>query len=337
MKKIISVVLLFYALAGAAFAELALNGEAYFGIQFEKQESSEDEQLTTTHRKEGMPMVGLDVVYTDDNFGLKTATVLRAKDDPFTLKGVYGWASFFDYSLDVLIGKINDPKWVVCVDPDTERYYDDILGLRVEYTVPFLEGLSVGFAVPFDKSDLENTGKRIIYGFDYIHPFFTAVGAYQLAYNTRFIFGFDFTGVPDLTAGFQIQGLKLALWERESFLAELEFYEKIGYNIIQPLTISLLLGQTMYADKKMDVSLSFAPTISYHITPNMLCSLSVAVSSTDMFETIKNVVKPVFEYKIGSYTVLYVQYECDIRNEYDIRTAHRLGIGIDIKSFSLSR
>jgi len=65
MKKSISVVLLFCALAGAAAAELALNGEAYFGIQFEKREPSEDEQLppdeqappaeqfTTTHRKEG--------------------------------------------------------------------------------------------------------------------------------------------------------------------------------------------------------------------------------------------------------------------------------------------
>ena len=331
MKKYIVVFLLLCILAGNSFAQLTFGGEAYAGVQIEKQ-YDQDETVSTTHRKEGAPKFNFTAAAVREDYGIKLDADFQTTN-PFTLNGIYGWVYFLDKSINLAIGKISDAKWVSNLDTDNEVFFDKISGFRVEYKTP-LAGLNVGAAFPANDFDFDRFAKKIILGASYVQPLLNSVIAYDMGNNGRFLFGFNYTGIDDLTAaGIEIRAVSLATWDSRvaGFGGELTIKEKVGYRVMLPLTVSLLAGQTFYGDPDAKAALFFTPSATYRVLPNLSASLSLKLSSADAFKTTDLAIKPCLEYTLKGLALLYVEYELkftDMKHDN-----HRFGFGIDVKAF----
>ncbi|MCL2382571.1 MAG: hypothetical protein FWC64_13445, partial [Treponema sp.] len=244
MKKAIIVSLLLSVLAGGAFAQVSFSGEVHAGVQFQRP-YGEDETITTTHREYGAPKFDFTATVMRENYGARLDTTFQMTDDPnghFTLNGIYGWVSFGGFfgsdSFRLTMGEISSPAWVTNLDVNLPEFrFDEIRGFRVEYATP-VQGLSVGAAFRAEGQDARRFAEQVILGATFIHPLFNAVAAYDVGRDTNFLFGFNFTGLPDLTAGLQLQVDNLAIWDYAIFGSPgmLRTYYKVGYRITRPLT-----------------------------------------------------------------------------------------------------
>ena len=340
MKKTVIFALLLYILAASAFAQLSFSGEAYAGFQVEKP-FDQDNIVSALHRKEGAPKFEFVATAFRENYGIKFDTTFQTTI-PFTLNGIYGWVDFLDSTIHLSMGKISDAKWVSSLDADHEIFFDKVTGFRVEYKTP-LEGLNVGAAFRAEDINFENMAKRIILGASYVHYLLNAVVAYDMGRNANFLFGFNFTGIDDLTsAGVQLLASNLATWDSESpgYGGEILMNEKVGYRIMRPLTVSLLAEQKIHknpldpSDPDSDLDLLFQLTGSYRILPVLTGSLSIGFGSPNKFNQTNFILKPCVEYSLKGPALFYVEYELNVNDISDKKQDnHRFGFGIDVKAF----
>lgn len=338
MKKAIIVSLLISVLAGGVFAQLTLSGEMYAGIQLEKNFVDDDDAIVSAeHRKEGAPMFNLTATGERENYGAKLDVTFQTTN-PFSLNGIFAWADFLDNSLRLVLGKISDSVWISSLDADHEYQFDQVTGFRLEYKPTFLpdfmEGLCLGFAFSAEDYDAEKFFKKFVFGASYVNPMLNAVFSYDNGNNGRLLLGINYTDIPDLTsAGIQMRILNIASWDSISYYGTLAFNEKIGYRVIRPLTVSLLMEQEFYAEEsKEDPKLSFTVEGAYKILPELTGSLSVGIMTADNFDSVLFTLGPCIEYTLKGPALLYAQYELGVA-KYKEDSYHRFGFGIDIKTF----
>jgi len=330
MKRLITVSLLLGVLAGNVFAQLTLSGEAYVGFQLEKPFNDTDETLGAYHRKKGAPLFNFMATAARENYGVKLDTNFQTTN-PLSINGIYGWVNFLDKSLNLTIGKISDGKWVSSLDADHEITFDEITGFRLEYKTP-LPGLNVGAAFTADDYTFEKFGKKTVLAASYVNPMLNTVIAYDLGNNARLLWGLNYTGIDELTsAGIQLKAINLASWESPVYPGEILITEKVGYRVMRPLVVSLLLSQTMYGIDK-DTVLLFNPSVSYRLFDNLTASFGLKVESPDYFETQVISIKPCVEYRLKGAALFYTEYEMTLA-KYKGGSLHRFGFGIDVKAF----
>jgi len=338
VKKIIVVFILVSVLAGGAFAQVTFSGSAYAGIQFQNP-AGDGETITTDHREEGAPRFDFTATVIRENYGIRLDTTFQMTEDPdghFSLNGIYGWVDrdglFDNDSFRLTIGQISSTPWVLprLHSSHAELEFGDVRGFRVEYTTP-IQGLSVGAAFRADGRTLQGSGERMVLGATYIHPLFSAVFAYDMSANAQTIFGFNFTGIPDLTAGFQLRANHLASWDDDFFFGTLSTRQIVGYRIMRPLNVFLVASQNFENRSGADVGLEFIPGVEYRFSPNLLGSFSIIIESPDHFTTTNLTLNPVLEYTLRGPAVLYVEYS--VRFDDMDTVTHTFGFGITIRAF----
>jgi hypothetical protein len=337
MKKAIIAFLLASVLAGGAFGQITFSGSAYAGIRLEMPQSG-DETLTTTHREEGAPKFNLTATVTRENYGARVDTTFQMLDDPardFTLNGIYGWVDFLNNSLRLTMGQISSAAWVLnrWHLSHAEVYFDKIRGFRLTYDTP-IDGLSVGTAVKAEGNDLQVSGERMIFGATFVHPMFSTVFAYDLGANGRALFGFNFIGIPDLTAGFQLYGFHLASWnDLPRPTGVLQMRQIVGYRVARPLSFYLISSQTIHGAEGSDVGLEFIPVIEYRFMPNLTGSFSVIIESPDHFSTTNLTLNPMLEKMLAGPALFYVEYAFHLPDMTMNRAVHTFGFGITVRAF----
>jgi len=334
MKRIVIFALMFAILAGAAFAQLTLGGEAYVGVHLEKDPDAEEATIGLHNRDVEGVRFNFTAIAERENYGIKLDSIFRTDD--MYVKGLYGWVKFLDSSLRLSVGKISDPLWVLSLDNSLhEVSYDNVTGFRVDYKTP-LPGLSVGIAFRTgnfidDAFTLEDFGGGIVFGASYVNPLFNVVAAYDLIGDDQALLGFNFTGIDDLTAGIRMDIHNLASFTSDDNPGWINLYEKVGYRVMRPLEVYLLLGQFFSGVKDSDVGLQFTPGVSYRFTPRLTGLFSLTVYTPDAFDTTDLELKPTIEYTLGGPALLYVEYKLRFENMEKVR--HNFGFGLDIKAF----
>ena len=330
MKRILIASLLSCVLVGGAFAQLTFTGDVYAGFEIDSP-YGEEASYTTNHRDEGPSQFNLAANVLRENYGAKLDLKFQATDSPLSLTGAYGWVDFLNNSLTLTMGKISDAKWVSSLDSDHEYFFDDVTGFRLNYKAP-IQGLNLGAAFPARNFDVDLFFKKIILGATYANLMFNTVIAYDLGNNARFLFGFNYTGIDELTsAGIQIKASNLATWDSELVGGECIVNEKIGYRVTRPFIISLFASQIFYGTPDTDTELIFAPAISYKFTPTLTASFTWEFNSPDYFKTTNSVITPCLEYTLKGPAVFYVQYSVELAEMKN--ASHKFGFGMDIKAF----
>ncbi|MCL2382208.1 MAG: hypothetical protein FWC64_11590, partial [Treponema sp.] len=272
MKGFIVFALLVSVMSGRAFAQVTFSGSVYAGIQLEiPYDTNEEHSINLLHRREGAPRFDFTATVVRENYGARLDTSFRAGmsgEEALTVNGIYGWIDFLDNSLRFTMGRISSPLWVANLDPDNEFYFDAVTGFRFEYATP-LQGLRVGAVFRVEGNNMEQLFERTIFGATYIHPMFNTFFAYNMGGNAHALFGFNFTGIPDLTsAGIQVRAAHLASWDDPGFGGMVEVKQRLAYRVTRPLTVSVLTGQTFFAEPSgdmpgRDMELFFTPGVSY--------------------------------------------------------------------------
>ncbi|MCL2381240.1 MAG: hypothetical protein FWC64_06565 [Treponema sp.] len=340
MKKAIIASLLVSVLAGGAFAQVTFSGSVYAGIQLQNPED-EDETVTTTHRDGYPPRFDFAATVTRENYGarLDTRSQFVEGEGEFAIRGIHGWVNFdglasSNDSLRLSIGRFADGVWVANIHSSLPEFQldNDMTGFRLDYSTP-IDGLSVGAAFRATGHYLERFAKNAIFGITYIHPMFNAVFAYDLSANVNALFGFNFTGIPDLTASLQLRANRIASWDDPpiAYPGSLEMYQLLGYRIARPLFVYLIAGQTFSGVSGSDVGMEFTPGIEYRFLPNLLGSFSITVESPDYFNTTNLMLRPSIEYTLRGPAMLYAEYELRLDNMD--RATHTFGFGITIRAF----
>jgi len=343
IKKALIAALLSNVLVGSAFAQLTFSGSAYAGVRLQAQDG--DTTVTTDHRTEGSPRFNFVATATRENYGVRLDTTFQHDggiDGSIVVNGIYGWVDFRNLlgfagqedSLRLTVGEIASSPWVLNTwhHSHAEVEFGDVRGFRVEYATP-LQGLSVGFAFRADGRDLRTSGERMVFGATYLHPMFSAVVSYDITANGQLLFGFNFTGMPDLTAGFQLRAERLASWNgyHDQHHGALRLRQMVGYRLMRQLNVSLVMTQDLSRVPDSDVALEFIPGVEFRILPNLAASLSLILASPDHFTTTNLTLNPLLEYTLRGPAVLYVEYELHLPNMANPR--HTFGFGITIRAF----
>jgi len=343
MKKFIVFALFFSVSTGSAFAQLTFSGSVYAGIQLEiPYDTNEDESISAHHRTEGAPVFNFIATVSRENFGARLDTSFStdfSSAGEVSIDGIYGWIDFLNNALRFTMGRISSPVWVANLDPDNLFYFDKITGFRLEYSTP-LPGLRVGAAFRTEGITMGQFIRRPIFGATYFHPLFNAVLAYNMGSNGHLLFGFNFTGIPDLTtAGIQVRVGNIASWDDPGFGGSVEIKQKVGYRIMRPLTASLLMGQRFFAEplgdfQRRNTELFFTPSVSYTILPNLTGTFSVELFfAPDNFEETRVItLNPRIEYMLRGPALLYFGYELRLAR-YKQDSHHRISVGIEIRAF----
>ena len=333
MKKAIIISLLFGVLAANVFAQLTFTGSAYAGIRLQNT-PDDGTEVTTMHREEGAPRFNVTATAMRGNYGVRLDTTLQMTEDPdghFTLNGIYGWAGFLDNSLRLTMGRISSAAWVTRLHSSLhEHFFDEITGFRLEYSTP-VQGLSVGAAFRANGHSLQTFGEQMILGATFIHPIFNAVFAYDLGNNVRTLFGFNFTGIPDLTAGIQLRAMHLASWDDDFFPGLLEMHQMVGFRLMRPLNVFLIFGQTFHGTEDSYVELEFTPGVEFRILPNLVASFMLTIDSPDQFTTTNLTLNPMLEYTLRGPAVFYLEYQ--LRLEDMSAATHTFGFGVTVRAF----
>jgi hypothetical protein len=328
MKKCFMYVALLSILSGGAFAQVSLGGNLFAGvavdIPYEGEESIGLYNRENEAKNSYMDLY-VNALFGKGLYGAKLDTNFTTPDS-FTVKGIYGWANLFNSQIRLSVGRISDGVWVTSLD--NEYTFDEVTGARIEYRTP-LKGLSVGIALDAGDYTFEKFAKQLIFGGSYVSALFNTVFAYDLGSNARTLFGFNFTGIDNLTtAGIELQASDLALWDK---MGAVVIDEEVAYRIIRPLTVSLHLTQKFYGSKDEELGLAFRPGIAYRIIQALTGSLELEVNTEDAFKTSNLVITPCLEYRLPGAGMLYLQYDLTL-TEFT-KPSHLIGLGFEIKAF----
>ena len=340
MKRFYIFVFLLFVLSLGVFAQVSFSGDAYVGVEVEKP-ALWDNTVRMNHREEGAPKFNLAAVAARENYGVKLDLTCQTTN-PFTINGIYGWAYFWENQIRLTMGKISDGIWVSRLDPDNEIAFDEITGFRAEYKTP-LEGLNVGTVFVVNDLNFDKFLKKTRLGASYIQYLFNGLIAYDMGKNASFLAAFNFTGIDDLTdAGVELLATNLATWDSDvpGYIGMMQIKEKVGYRIMRPLNVSLLLGQTIYKhpddpdDPDSNFGMFFKPMVSYRILSDLTASISVEFSTENKFKQTDFTLTPCVEYSLKGPALVYVQYEFNLVDITDTKQDnHKFGFGIDIKAF----
>ncbi|MCL2374847.1 MAG: hypothetical protein FWC65_06360 [Treponema sp.] len=354
IRKTVSLFMLACVCAASAFAQVTFSGEANMGIQLTNPPDA-DETITTTHREYGSPRFDLSATVIRDNYGARLVTRFQNREgmEPLEVRGIYGWVDWDglagqDDSLRLSMGQFASGLWVIQLDSDIEEFdIDRITGFRLTYDTP-IQGLSVGAAFRSTGQDAEAFGEQMIFGGTLITPLFSALFVYDLGWNVRTLFGinfpgFGFIGLPDLSFGFKIRADRLATWDSSTALGgQMRMYQRIGYRISWPVSVSLIAGQRIYARNNTagdDMWMMFGPGITYRhrSLPNLTASLRAMIDSADHFSTQNLIIRPAIEKSLAGPAIFYVQYQLNLddfgsSNPMD-RATHTISFGLDIRAF----
>jgi len=349
MKKAIIVSLLASVLAAGAFAQVSFSGEAYVGIRLTNPPNA-DESITTDHREYGAPRFDFTVTAGQENYGARLIT--RATPGSFIVRGIYGWVDFGGFtdagdSLRLSMGQFADGVGVIQLDSDLpELFIPHTTGFRLAYGTP-LPGLTVQAAFRTDGHDMQAFAEQMIIGATYVAPFFVANFYYDLAANVRTLFAINFPsipGVPDLSAGFKLFALNLATWDTHvpGLGGQFTAYQRIGYRISWPVSVSLIASQTVFASNNPVsdyTELMFGPGITYRnrSLPNLTASFRAMLDSPDHFDTMNLVLRPAIEKSLRGPALFYAQYDLRLpdvgsSSPFD-RAVHTIGFGLEIRAF----
>ena len=337
MKKIIIVSLLASVLTGGAFAQVTFSGSVYAGVRFQSTQDT-DETIGAFHREDNFerePRFDLTVTVMREDYGARLDTSFQflgpGDENNFVLNGIYGWINFFDNSVRLTMGRISSPAWVTRLDASLpEHFFDEITGFRVEYTTP-IQGLSVGAAFRTEGRDLERLGQEAIFGLNFIHPMFTTVFAYELGRNVRTLFGFNFIGISDLSAGLQLRADRIASWDEAPFEGILQVHYKIGYRVMRPLFVYLIFGQRFHGESNVGPYWEITPGVTYRFMPNLTGALSMTLDNFDGNPNNNLTINTSLEHTLRGPAIFYVEYELRLDN-MDTAT-HTFGFGITIMAF----
>jgi len=335
MKKAIITILLASVLAAGAFAQLAFSGSVYAGVQFQNIDGA-DESITTTHSEGYQPRFNFIATIMRENYGARLDTTFQEGD--VTLNGVYGWVDFPGFlerdALRLTVGQISSTPWVLprFHPMHSEIKFGDIRGFRVEYTTP-IPGLNAGLAVRGEGHDLQGAAERMIFGATYIHPLFSTVFAYDLAGNVRTLFGFNFTGIPDLTAGFQLHAERLTSWDDPviGYPGVLLTRYKVGYRVMRPLNVYLIFGQRFHGTSGVGPYWEITPGVEYRFLPNLTGSFSITLDNFHGNPDKNLTIRTGIEHMLQGPAFLYAEYELRLDNMD--RATHTIGFGITIRAF----
>ena len=339
MKKTIITFLLIGVVASGVFAQLSFSGEVHAGIQLYNPDRG-GETVTTTHREYGAPMFDFTATVIRENYGVRLDTTFQMTDDPdghFSLNGIYGWVDFNGFfgsdSLRLTMGEISSPVWITRLDANLPEFrFDEIRGFRVEYATP-LQGLSVGAAFRAEGQDVQRFAEQVILGATYIHPLFNAVVAYDLGRDANFLFGLNFTGILDLTAGVQLQATNLAIWDFETFGSPglLRTYYKVGYRIMRPLEVYLIFGQRIFARSGAGPEWIVTPGVTYRFLPNLAGDFRLSIDNYEGNPNNNLTMITALEYTLRGPAVFYVEHQLNLTNMD--RAANTIGFGMTIRAF----
>ena len=340
MKKIFATALLISIFASGAFAQLTFSGSVYAGIQIEVNDG--DDVIRPHHREEGVPKFEFTATVLRDNFGARLDTTFTDTANPLTLNGIYGWVNFMDDSLRLTMGRMSSPKWATNLHADLPTHrLDEITGFRIDYWTP-IQGLSVGIAFETTGSegdyDLETFSEQMIIGGTFIHPMFSAVFAYDFGSNGQTIFGFNFTGIPDLTAGIQLRANNLASWNNQSmFYGELVMHQLVGYRIARPLFVYLIYGQritrrdTANNSSDMGFEWEITPGVEYRFLPDLTGIFTVTLDNFRQNPNNNLTIRTGIEYLLRGPAVFYAEYEVRLDNMETVR--HTISFGLTVRTF----
>ena len=341
MKKAIIVFLLVSALAGSAFAQLTFSGSAYAGVRFQNS-VGDGETITTHHREEGVPRFDFTATAMRENYGVRLDTTFRAQDgedaESLSLNGIYGWVDFEgplgSDPVRLTIGHMSSTPWVLPRFHHSHSVieFGDIRGFRVEYTTP-LPGLSAGFALRGEGLNLEHTFERAVIGATYIHPMFSAVFSYDWSANGRAMLGFNFTGIPDLTAAFQLEASRIASWDDDLFFGTIDMRQMFGFRVMRQLNVFLIMQQNIENSPDSDVGLQFIPGVEYRILPDLTGFFNMIIDSPDHFSTTNLTLEAVVERTLRGPAILYVEYAVRFGDMDMDNVTHTFGFGITIRAF----
>jgi len=345
MKKVSIVSLILVSvLATGAFAQVSFSGEIHAGIQLQR-DGVDDAAFGTYHREEGSPRFDFTATVLRENYGARLDTTFRMPSDgegDLTINGIYGWVDFDgfleDDSIRLTMGQINSTPWVLprFLPRHSEVKFGDVRGFRVEYATP-IEGLSVGAAFRADGHDVQRFAEQMIFGANFVHPLFTAVFAYDLSNNVQTLFGFNFMGIPDLTASFQLRGTRLASWDDDAapfgFPGELQMYYKVGYRIMRPLFVYLVFGQRFHGVSDMGPYWEITPGVTYRILPDLVGEFRVTLDNFEGNPNKNLTITTALEHTLRGPAILYVEYEVSLPNMESNRVIHTFGFGITIRAF----
>ena len=340
MKKVTIAFLLACVLTGGAFAQVTFSGSVYAGIQFQSADDT-DESITTTYREGHPPRFDFMVTAMRENYGARLDTRFQMTDDPdghFSLRGIYGWVDFPGFSDDdafrLTVGQITSTPWVLSRfhSMHSEIKFGDVRGFRLEYTTP-IQGLSIGAAVRAAGDGLQRTAEQMIFGVTYIHPLFNTIFAYDLAGNVRTLFGFNFTGISDLTAGIQLHAERLASWDDPAvgYPGVLQIRYKLGYRVLRPFNVFLIFGQRIHGTSGAGAEWEITPGIEYRFLPNLTGSLSVTLDNYRGNPDNNLTVRAGIEHTLRGPAIFYVEYELRLDNMEN--PAHSFGFGITLRAF----
>ena len=335
MKKATIVLFMACVLVADAFSQVTFSGEVHAGVQLQRP-YGEGASITATHREYGAPKFDFTATVMRENYGARLDTSFQMTSDPgghFTLNGIYGWVTFLDNSLRLTLGEISTPAWVTRLDASLPEFrFDEISGFRIEYSTP-IQGLSVGAAFRAYGYNLQQVVERVILGANYTHPLFTAVIAYDLGRDANALFGFNFTGLPDLTAGFQLQATNLAIWDDFAFGSPgmLRTYYKVGYRIMRPLNVYLIAGARFFARDGAGMEWMIAPGVTYRFLPNLTGDFRISFDNYEENPNNNLTITTALEYTLRGPAIFYVEYELRLDNME--RANHTFGFGITIRAF----
>jgi hypothetical protein len=334
-KKAFFLFILFAAVTGGIFAQLAWNGEFYTGLEFYAPHDSDavtGQNHTDHHKAKGITQGNLTTTYIKDSIGFKMNALFQANEDPVSLVGAYGWFNFWDNQVRLSMGKISDGVWVTSLE--NEYVLDELSGFRVELKPKLLGGLNVGAA--FHTGDpgapaytFKEFADGMVVGGSYIHPLFNVVAAYDRSRSGKVIGGLNYTGIYDLTdAGIEIKYNDFYNWKYDGYI---RIDEKIGYRVMRPLVVSLRAAQTHYGDSQKDLQLLFNPEVTYKLNAALTVGLEAEVESPDLFKTVNLDVVPYLDYALPGAAYIYVQYRLSLADMKD--ADHSIGLGLTVKSF----
>jgi hypothetical protein len=299
-----------------------------------------DETINTEHREEGAPKFDFTATVIRETYGARLDTAFQMTDDSdghFTLNGIYAWVNFDGFfgtdSFRLTMGQISSPVWVTRLDANLPEFrFDEIRGLRVEYTTP-IQGLSVGAAFRADGHDTQKFAEQMILGANFIHPLLDAVIAYDIGRDANLLFGFNYTGIPDLTAGLQLQAVNLAIWDDFAFASPgmLRTYYKVGYRIKRPLSVYLIFGQRFFARDGVNSEWEITPGVTYRFLPNLTGDFRVSLDNYGGSPDNNLTITTALEYILSGPAIFYAEYDVKLAN-MDIAT-HTFGFGITIRAF----
>ncbi|MCL2602000.1 MAG: hypothetical protein FWD91_04210 [Treponema sp.] len=356
MKKLASVVLILTLCVSGVFAQVTFSGSAFMGVEFQKTPTQDSDApdavsgastaINPYHREHGLPRFDLNAAVGRDNYGARLLT--RAHGTDFTVRGAYAWADFQGFtardSLRFSAGQFAEGQWVVRLDGDLPELDIDHVptGFRLTYTTP-LEGLSVGAVFRAEGQDAETFGKQAIFGGTFVHPVFNVVLVHNMAFNASTLFAFSipsfgFVGLYDLSFGLNMVARNWANWDstNSAYSGVLDMYQRIGYSISRPLSVSLIAQQSISGNPDDDtIGMMFGPGVVYRpgFLPGVAASLRVMAESKDNFSTTDLTIRPAIEKTLSGPSLCYIQYELQMPDLSMDKAVHTIGIGIEIKSF----